>query len=160
MVPSTANWLIRELNKTQIAELESKGELSISVDSTDLTISADDVEIVSNQIEGWVVETEEGVTVALDTELDEMLIAEGYAREFVNRVQNMRKDADFDVVDRINVYYKSETKLKEYIDKFAEYISNEILAENLFYDETSEGFKQEWQIGDFDCTIVIKKAKK
>ena len=151
---------IRELNKTQIAELESKGELSISVDSTDLTISADDVEIVSNQIEGWVVETEEGVTVALDTELDEMLIAEGYAREFVNRVQNMRKDADFDVVDRINVYYKSETKLKEYIDKFAEYISNEILAENLFYDETSEGFKQEWQIGDFDCTIVIKKAKK
>ena len=149
---------IKELNKQQIAELEKVGELKIEVDNQPVKISRDDVEIVSHEIEGWLVESEEGVTVAIDTELNEELIAEGYAREFVNRVQNMRKDAGFDVIDRISVAVKGDAKFIEYVNKFSDYIANEILADKIQDNTGADEYKQEWKIGDFDCVITIEKV--
>jgi isoleucyl-tRNA synthetase len=149
---------IKELNKQQIAELEKVGELKIDVDNQPVKISRDDVEIVSHEIEGWLVESEEGVTVAIDTELNEELVAEGYAREFVNRVQNMRKDAGFDVIDRIRVAVKGDAKFIEYVNKFSDYIANEILADKIQDNTGADGYKQEWKIGDFDCVITIEKV--
>jgi isoleucyl-tRNA synthetase len=156
---------IKELDKTQIAELETNKEFVINVDSEKIRISLDDVEIVSTEIEGWVVESEEGVTVAVDSEMTEDLIAEGIAREFVNRVQNMRKDAGLDVIDRINVEYSAEEKFVEYVDKFSDYIKNEILADgikpgqlNSEKSTDNNGFRQQWQIGDYNCEIEIEKV--
>lgn len=148
---------IKELDKNSIAELEKSGKLDLTIDGKNIQITKEDVEIVSHEIEGWLVESEEGVTVAIDTELTEELIAEGYAREFVNRVQNMRKDAGFDVVDRIYVYLKADEKFLNYIQKFYDYIASEVLAESIQQKEYLNGYKQKWQIGDYECEITIEK---
>lgn len=157
LVKSLAN-VIKDLSKDQISEIEKTGELEIVVEDQSVKISRDDVEIISHEIEGWLVESEEGVTVALDTELNEDLIAEGYAREFVNRVQNMRKDAGFDVIDRISVKISGNEKLIEYVNKFSDYIANEILADKIQKGDDGNGYKQEWKIGEFDCMIIIEKV--
>lgn len=147
---------IQNFGKEQIAILEKSGKIAINVEDTDIELTTDDVEIISTEIEGWVVETEEGVTVAIDSELTEELIAEGYAREFVNRVQNMRKDAGLDVVDKINIYFDANDNVKNYLEKHADYIKNETLAENLEKGK-HEGFTQEWKLVEEDCLITIEK---
>ncbi len=152
--------LIKNLDQKMIAQLESEGMISIELNNEQIELTKEDVEIQSSEIEGWVVESEEGVTVAIDSELTEDLIAEGYAREFVNRIQNMRKDAQFEITDRINVNYDTDKKFVDYITKFSDYISNEILADKLFEGESGNGFKQEWKIGDFNCSIAIEKSGK
>ena len=149
---------VKGMNKNQITEIEKTGELEFVIDGQKMKISREDVEILSHEIEGWIVESEEGITVAIDTELTEELIAEGYAREFVNRIQNMRKDAGFNVVDRIRVSFSSGEKLVSYVNKFSDYISNEVLADMLNSDSKFDGYKQDWKIGDYDCSIVIARS--
>ena len=149
---------IKELDKNAVLILEKTGEYELSIENQLVKISLEDVEIVSHEIEGWIVESEEGVTVAIDTELNDDLIAEGYAREFVNRVQNMRKDAGFDVIDRINVTFSSDLKMSDYVSKFSDYITREVLADSLNSKNVFEGFKQEFKIGDYDCIIAVEKA--
>lgn len=149
---------IKELDKKAITILETTGEYELSVEGNNIKINREDVEIVSHEIEGWLVESEEGVTVAVDTELNEELIAEGYAREFVNRIQNMRKDAGFDVIDRIKVSLTGDEKLIGYVNRFNDYISNEVLADSIISSSELEGFKQEFKIGDFDCVITVLKS--
>ncbi|MCX7875862.1 MAG: isoleucine--tRNA ligase [Melioribacteraceae bacterium] len=148
---------IKELDSNSISKIEKDGELELTIENEKVKISREDIEIVSHEIEGWLVESEEGVTVAVDTELNEDLIAEGFAREFVNRIQNMRKDANFDVVDRIIVNYFSDEKLFDYLNKFNDYIANEVLADEINYNSELNGFEQDFQIGDFNCKIIIKK---
>ncbi len=150
---------IREISKEEIDALESNGKITLSVNEQDVEISREDVEIQSSEIEGWMVETEGNITVAVDKELDDELIAEGYAREFVNRVQNMRKDSGLDVVDRIKVFYSADKNFVDFIEKFSEYIGQEILADVISPTEAeSEGFTQEWEIGDFKVTVTIIKT--
>jgi isoleucyl-tRNA synthetase len=149
--------VIAELDKALISKLENEGKLELKVDNNDVTIDLDDVEIISSEIEGWVVETNAGVTVAIDTELSEELVAEGYAREFVNRIQNMRKEAGLDVVDRIKVHLQGDERFVNYINNFNKYIMNETLANNIDSGSNSEGFAQEWKIGEFECKITIVK---
>jgi isoleucyl-tRNA synthetase len=157
LVKALAN-SIKDLNKDEIKQLEISGSLNLMVDGDAVTISREDVEILSHEIEGWIVESEEGITVAIDTELTDDLIAEGYAREFVNRIQNMRKDAGFDVIDRIKVYYSADEKMISYIIKFSDYISNEVLADSLINEAHESGFTQKLSIGEFDFSISITKS--
>ncbi|MGQ9643471.1 MAG: DUF5915 domain-containing protein, partial [Ignavibacterium sp.] len=150
--------IIKNFGKDEIKKLESGENISVEADGENLTITFDDVEIMSHQIEGWVVESEEGVTVAIDTELNQNLIEEGLAREFVNRVQNMRKDAGFDVTDKINISFTGSPEIVKAIENFSEYISNETLAEKLISQQINDGgFRQDWKIGDYECSIRIEK---
>ncbi|KAF0153598.1 MAG: isoleucyl-tRNA synthetase [Ignavibacteria bacterium] len=157
LVKSLAN-AIKELDKAAIVELIKNNAYELVVDGEKVIISNEDVEIISHEIEGWLVETEEGVTVAVDTELNDNLIAEGYAREVVNRVQNMRKDAGFDVVDRIKVLVGGEEKLISFVNKFNDYIANEVLADEISLDKKDESYSQKFIIGDYNCTITILKS--
>jgi isoleucyl-tRNA synthetase len=151
---------IKSFTKEDITKLERGENVYVQVKDEKLLIGRDDVEIVSNEISGWVVESEEGVTVAIDTALDEKLIREGLAREFVNRIQNMRKDAGFQVTDRIAVKYSGSKGLISAIDEFSKYIANETLAEKMINEEIVDGgIKQNWRIGEFDCSIQIEKLK-
>jgi isoleucyl-tRNA synthetase len=151
---------IKSFTKEEIAKLEKGEKLSIKLKDEELLINPEDVEIVSTEISGWVVESQEGVTVAIDTALNEKLIKEGLAREFVNRVQNMRKDAGFEVTDRIEIKYSAGRDLINAINEFQKYISNETLAEKMINTETVDGgIKQSWKIGEFDCSIQIEKIK-
>lgn len=150
--------IIKNFGKDEIKKLETGENIEIEVDDEKLLFTKDDVEIISHQIEGWVVESEDGVTVAIDTELDEKLIEEGLAREFVNRVQNMRKDAGFDVTDKINISFTGNQILVKAINNFSDYITNETLAEKLISEQiTDGGFIQDWKIGDYECSIRIEK---
>lgn len=150
--------IIKNFGKEEIKKLENGENISVEVDGENLTINRDDVEIMSHQIEGWVVESEEGVTVAIDTELNQNLIEEGLAREFVNRVQNMRKDAGFDVTDKIKITFSGSPDLVKAINNFSDYITNETLAEKLISQQINDGgFRQDWKIADYECSILIEK---
>ncbi len=149
---------IRNFSSNEISSLEAQNSLLVNINGDEINISKDDVEIVSSEISGWVVESDEDVTVAIDTELSNELIAEGLAREFVNRVQNMRKDAGFDVTDRIKVKFTGSKEIIDAVNSFHHYISNETLAEKLINDETfNGGVNQNWKIGEFECSIHLEK---
>lgn len=150
---------IKNFNKDDIAKIEKGESVILNVDGEEINISKDDVEIISSEITGWVVEAEGGITVAIDSELDENLIQEGLAREFVNRIQNMRKDAGFDVTDKIIIKFSGDKEIVKAINNFNQYISTETLAENLSENKDHNGgFTQSWKIGEFECSINIEKV--
>ncbi|MEO8399540.1 MAG: isoleucine--tRNA ligase, partial [Ignavibacteriaceae bacterium] len=158
-VKSVAN-AIKEFDKKEIDDLESGKNIEIEIQGEKIQIAKEDVEIISSEISGWVVESEEGVTVAIDTELSEELVEEGVAREFVNRIQNMRKDSGFDVVDRIEIKFNGSDKIIKAVESFKRYIANETLANNLTKVKNFNGMdKQDWKIGELDCSIQIEKVK-
>ncbi len=151
---------IKKLDKKEIEELEKGNEIKLTLIDEQVTIGKGDVEIISSEISGWVVENNGGVTVALDTELNEDLIAEGLAREFINRIQNMRKDAGFEVTDKIKIKFNGSDKIISAVNSFKKYISNETLAENIVSVNSFNGsIKQDWDIGEYQCSIQIEKAK-
>ncbi len=150
--------LIKSLNLEQINRLEQTGEISISIDGNKFRISKDDVEIVHEDIKGWLVESDNEIIVALDTELTKELIDEGYAREFVNRVQNMRRDFEFEVTDRIKIFYECSNKLHSAIVNTKNYISSETLAESIEPKITNCKYIKEWDINGEKCIIGIEKV--
>lgn len=147
---------IRELAGEHVDVLSKGGSIAIAVNGENVTVTPEDVEILRTEIAGWVVSNEDGVTVALDLELTEDLIAEGRAREFVNRVQNLRKDSGFDVTDRISIAYEAPVEFAKAITMYEQYVSNETLAVSIT-QETAAGIGQEVEIDDFKITIIIKK---
>jgi isoleucyl-tRNA synthetase len=122
---------IRELTDEEIARLEKEGTLPLGVNGATVTIAREDVEILREDIKGWLVESDGTLTVALDTEITAELEAEGTAREFVNRVQNMRKDAGFAVTDHITVAVRAQAGLAATLSAMHAYIAAETLAEEL-----------------------------
>ncbi len=151
---------IKEFTNEEIKKLETNESFSFTLDGNDITLTIDDVEIISTEIEGWVVESESGITVAIDSELDDELIGEGLAREFVNRIQNMRKNAGLEVTDRIEVVYSTGPELNKFIEQFKTYINNEILADKLINNNVElNGYSEELSIGEYKCNITINKVK-
>jgi len=122
---------IREFTVKEIGELERQGTLTVPIDGKEYTITREDLEILHEDIKGWLVESDGSATVALDTELDDELIDEGFAREFVNRIQNMRKEAGFEVTDRIRIFHTSSVRLSKALNRLAGYIKQETLAVEL-----------------------------
>ena len=156
-VNAVAN-IIKAFGNKEISMLESGNNIKSSIDGEEIIISKDEIEILGSEIKGWVVESAEGVTAAIDAELTPELIDEGLAREFVNRVQNMRKDAGFDVTDRIKINFSGSVKFINAVNAFKDYITNETLAEKFVVSNEFDGsYKQEWKIGEFDCSIQIGK---
>ena len=137
---------IKNMTPAEIVELEQNGTLTILAGDLRCMLGRDDVEIVREDIRGWLVESDGTLTVALDTGLDDALIAEGTAREFVSRIQNMRKDAGFEVTDRINIYYKAPDNVLAMLESMRAYIQNETLAARL-----SQGY----QDGEFSSTFDL-----
>ncbi len=136
---------IKNMTPAEIAELERNGTLTI----LGCTLGREDVEIIREDIRGWLVESDGALTVALDTKLDDALIAEGTAREFVNRIQNMRKDAGFEVTDRINIYFDAPENMRDMLESMRAYIQNETLAAVL---------SAAYQDGEFSSTFDLNGA--
>ncbi|MBK6682179.1 MAG: isoleucine--tRNA ligase [Ignavibacteriales bacterium] len=148
---------IREFGTEEIGILLRGENIILDINGNRVEVEPTDVEIISSEIEGWLVESEGAFTVALDTEITPELRDEGFAREFVNRVQNMRKDAGFEVIDKINIVYSGDDEIKTAVNIFQQYIKGETLAENLQEQEFGSGYTQEWKIGDHNCKIEINK---
>jgi isoleucyl-tRNA synthetase len=150
---------IKNFSAADISSIEKGEVVSLEIDGESLSINREDIEILSEQIAGWIVESENGVTVAVDTQLTKELISEGLAREFVNRIQNMRKDAGFQVTDKINIAYSGNSDFVFAINSFTNYISVETLAEKIENkNEFNGGFSQDWKIGVDDIKIKIEKV--
>jgi isoleucyl-tRNA synthetase len=130
---------IKSLTSEQVRRLEQSSVLAVSIGDATVQIDYEDVEIVSEDIEGWLVAIERGVTVALDTELDETLIREGLAREFVSKIQKIRKDSGFDVTDRIALVMDTDDVTYASLMTMRSYIVSETLAETLDRGEGLEG---------------------
>ena len=148
--------LIQALPSSQIASVLRGEKVSITLKSgTVVELGKDDLNILREEKEGMPVATEEGVTIALDTELDQALIHEGYAREFVSKVQNMRKEMNLDVSDRIMIEFKSSAEAVKAVNEFKDYIANETLAVSIAESDSAEtGFDLNGQ----PCKVSIRKA--
>ncbi|MEZ4875725.1 MAG: isoleucine--tRNA ligase [Flavobacteriaceae bacterium] len=126
---------IMQFEQAEIATLEKEGEITISHNGKNSTLTLDDVMITSQDIEGWLVANADGVTVALDVTITPALKNEGIARELVNRIQNLRKDTGFEVTDRVEITLQQEETLQQAIQQNMEYIKQETLTEVLTFQE-------------------------
>lgn len=153
---------IQALTSEEITKFEHHGSFTITLDAGEIiNLQSEDIVVVRHGLSGWSVETEDGLTVAADTELTDDLVNEGIAREVVNRIQNMRKEADFDVTDRIVVAFKSDTKTSEAVKAMDDYIMNETLAESMDYSPLGDyDYTKDWDIDGAEVTIFIKRTTK
>ncbi len=122
---------IGEMGPGEIAELERENQIEIELNGKNITLGLDEVEITSQDIEGWLVASAGNITVALDVTITDSLRKEGIARELVNRIQNVRKDSGFEVTDKIDVTLQKDGKVEEAVQQNIEYIKNETLTANL-----------------------------
>ncbi|MEK6650572.1 MAG: isoleucine--tRNA ligase [Bacteroidota bacterium] len=124
---------VRELSSVQLRSLEMGETVSLNVGGTSVEITRADVEILHEDIKGWLVASEGPVTVALDTTVTEELLREGLAREFVNRVQNLRKESGFQVTDRIRITVAASDRLREALTTMDMYVRQETLATDVVF---------------------------
>jgi len=129
---------IQKFSQAQIEELEKNGSISVKINENNVTLSAQEVEVTSQDIPGWLVASSDGITVALDITISEELKREGIARELVNRIQNIRKDSGFEVTDKIKIQIQTESEIAVAITDNLEYIKTETLAEEIQRTENIE----------------------
>lgn len=122
---------INQMSQDDIARFEKESAYELVVGDENVHLGLEDVEILSEDIPGWLVANEGGLTVALDIEVSPELRQEGIAREFINRIQNLRKESDFEVTDKINLRIARQDEINEAVNNFSDYISNQTLASNL-----------------------------
>ena len=127
---------ISQLTSEDIKKIEQNGVLEVEISGKNTTLGLADVEIISQDIEGWLVANEGALTVALDVTISDELKGEGIARELVNRIQNLRKDSGFEVTDRIDVKIQKDENLVNAVETNMEYIKTETLTEDLEIIET------------------------
>ncbi|NLZ94679.1 MAG: class I tRNA ligase family protein, partial [Bacteroidales bacterium] len=146
---------IEEMTQEDIAKIEKEGNFNLTVNGEDITIELADTEIISEDIPGWLVANQDMLTVALDIDITDDLEKEGIAREFVNRIQNLRRSHDYEITDRINIAISSNNKLDEAIEQFSDYIKAQVLADSLTITEENAG--TEVDINDETVTISVEK---
>ncbi|MEO8240050.1 MAG: DUF5915 domain-containing protein, partial [Flavobacterium sp.] len=147
---------IQSFSAEQINQLDKQGALDIVIAGNNVTLSLEDVEITSQDIEGWLVANSNGITVALDITITDDLKKEGVARELVNRIQNIRKDSGFEVTDKIKVQIERSGLLEEAILKNEDYIKSETLTDSLVFADALEN-GTEIEFDDIKTTILISK---
>ena len=134
---------IAAMQQSDIAAMERDGKFIFTIGETNATVELDDVEIISEDIPGWLVTNEGNLTVALDITVTEELRNEGIAREIVNRIQNIRKNQGFDITDRIDVVISSNEDTDKAVKQFSDYIARQVLANSLTIGEIAESDKIE-----------------
>lgn len=142
------------LSQEQIAQLENQGSISVVVDGADAVVELADVDIISEDIPGWLVANEGNLTVALEVELTEELKNEGMARELINRIQNIRKESGLEITDRIKVLITPSDVIKPALDEFGDYIKTQVLADAVDMQDN------EGQEVDFDGLKLNIKVEK
>ena len=148
--------VINTFGQTEIQQIEAQGLLNIILDGQSYSLLLSEVEIISDDIEGWLVVSENGITVALDIHLSDTLINEGIARELVNKIQNERKDADFFVTDNIKITVEENEAIASAINEYKDYICGETLANELLLRKTFKEGKI-IEINEHQVHILIEK---
>jgi len=151
--------LINQMDQVQIKELEQTGEYAVELEGEKVVLGLEDVEITSEDIPGWLVASEDGLTVALDITITDELKKEGLSRDVVNRLQNLRKDQGLEVQDKIKVsYHTNDESLKSAVETFKSYIQKETQALSLEYVNEANGGTL-LDIDGLELTVAIEIAK-
>ena len=144
------------LDQTQINDFENAGNITLSVDGNEVTVETSDVEIISEDIPGWLVSNDGNLTVALEVELNDSLRQEGMARELINRIQNLRKESDFEITDRIVVTLSDNEEVAAAVANYGEYIKGQVLADAITIAANNG---PEIEFDDFKLNITVEKSK-
>ena len=144
------------LNQEQIASLENSGHIALMIEGQEVIVEKEDVEIISEDIPGWLVSNEGNLTIALEVEINDELRKEGMARELINRIQNLRKESGLDITDRIGIVVEPNNQTNAAIDTFGEYIKTQVLATDITIAGNG-GTAVEFD--DFTINITINKIK-
>ncbi len=149
---------INKFSNADIIKLEKEGQYTINAADQQITISLEDVEIASEDIPGWLVTNDDELTVALDINLTDELREEGIAREFVNRIQNMRKEKGFNVTDKIRISLEKNETLQAPVDHFSDYICSQTLADSIqFVHQIKENNAIFVDLNGIKTTVEIEK---
>ncbi|MGN0214310.1 MAG: isoleucine--tRNA ligase [Muribaculaceae bacterium] len=150
---------ITAMSQSEIIEFEKAGEFTFDVDGNSAVVTADCVEIISEDIPGWLVANEGSLTVALDITVTDELKKEGYARELVNRIQNIRKSKDYEITDKILVKIASDEHTNEAVSDYNDYIAKQVLADSIEVVQQLDGPDVvELDMDDFKLNVYISKA--
>ena len=147
---------VAQFTQEDILSIEKNGSIDIDLDGNSVSLAVEDVEIQTKDIPGWSVVSQNGLTVALDITLTEDLKLEGLARDIINRIQNIRKDADFDLTDKVHIEFLENDKVETAVTRFKEHISEEVLALDIkMVDEIKDGIALE--IDDINTKVRVYK---
>lgn len=150
---------IAEMSPENITELEKEGRFELIADGESILLTLEDVEISSEDIPGWLVTNEGQLTVALDVTVTYELKEEGIAREFINRIQNLRKESGFNVTDKIYVQIQKQESINTAIEKYADYIGSQTLALSVvLVDKLKDEEAYHLELDDVKILIIIKKG--
>ncbi len=130
--------IINAMTAEDITTIEKQQFYEMQIEGEKIRLEMEDFMITASDLEGWTVANNKGLTVALDTKLTEELLAEGDAREFINRVQNIRKSSDFNVTDKILVKMESNAKFEKVLATFKDYICKEVLATDIVVSDLND----------------------
>ncbi|HHU08179.1 MAG TPA: isoleucine--tRNA ligase [Clostridiaceae bacterium] len=155
-IPAAQKLLSELPGRETMAELKGKGFITLEIDGTNYELSAEDLLIEEQSAAGYAAESNVNLTVALATELTAELVEEGLMREIVSKVQNMRKDAGFEVLDRIRLYYEADAKIETVLLTNKEEISTETLALDIL--ELGERTGTKWNINGHDTTLLVERV--
>jgi len=145
-----------KLSNKEIAELEQNGIFILNLPGGEVQLTTDDVEIITEDMPGWLTANEGKLTVALDITVTDELLKEGIARELVNRIQNIRKQNGYEITDRITVEIEKRDEINDAVTEFSNYISSQTLAAGIsLVDKLEDGIEL-----DFDEYMVKVKVEK
>ncbi len=139
-----------------MAELKANGVLALNEVEGDVKLTEEDLLITMTQMEGYVTEGDNTVTVVLDTNLTPELIEEGFVREIISKIQTMRKEAGFEVMDQITIYYKADAKVADIFGKYGSEIQSDVLGNAIVAGEM-DGYQKEWNINGETVLLGVKK---
>ena len=148
---------LQELSQEEISSFEKSGVYTLNIDGNDITIEKGDVEILSEDIPGWLVANNGSITIALDVTITPELQKEGVAREFVNRIQNIRKSSGFEITDKICVKIENSENVRGAIESFGDYVASQVLANSIELVEKVAN-PIELDFDDFKVNIEVTKA--
>ncbi len=148
---------IGQMEQSDIFSLEKNGRYDLSIGDETIVITLEDVEILSEDIPGWLVANEGRLTVALDINVTKELKEEGIARELINRIQNLRKESDFDVTDKITLAIGRHPEINEAVEHFKQYIASQVLAESIELTDNRDCKSKEVEIDEIHTFIKIEK---
>ena len=149
--------LIAGMEQSDIFELEKNSRYELKIGEDIIELGLEDVEILSEDIPGWLVANEGSLTVALDINVTKELKEEGIARELINRIQNLRKESDFDVTDKIILSIGHHTDIDEAVEHFSQYIASQVLAESVELTDTRDDKAKDIEIDEIHTFIKIEK---
>lgn len=147
---------LNEFDGNELMDKLNQGTVSFTIDETDIVLSKDDVLIEATQKEGFVAETDRGITVVIDTNLSPELIEEGFVREIISKLQTMRKEAGFEVQNHINVYYFGNDVVAGVISRNEEEIKSEVLGESIS-QQKAEGYTKKWNINGESIEFTVAR---